>query len=312
MWTRSVLKENAKANLRGKYWTAFAVALIVGILGGGSSGSAGSGSSWRTDNNQNGWDFFNGEWLIIIIPIIILIFLLAMAFTIFVSNIVTVGGNRWFSRNRESAATPSVGMVFSLFKTGSYIKTAGSMLWMELFLFLWSLLSLIPMVIAAALVMSEPGFMQAMNRLFTSWDTGSIENWIESLDRGLLLNLSILPVVSVLLTIPYLIKSFSYRMTPWILADNPQIGFRRALRLSMEMTYGSKWRMFVLDLSFLGWLFLGVLACGVGVLFVMPYIMATHAELYATLRQNSVAAGQCTMEELGFIPVTPQQSTAIL
>jgi len=311
MWTRSVLKENAKTNLRGKYWTAFAVALIAGILGSGSSGSLGSGSGWHTDSNQSGWEFFNTEWMLIIIPAIILFTILAIAFTIFISNIVTVGGNRWFSRNRESAATPSIGMLFSLFKSGSFLKTAGSMLWMELFLFLWGLLSLIPMLIAAVLVWRDPGFIQMLNRFFNLQDFRAFEAWLAALDPAILMSISVLPLVSALLSIPYLIKSYSYRMTPWILADNPQIGCRRALRLSMAMTRGSKWAMFVLDLSFLGWLFLGVLACGVGVLFVTPYIMATHAELYATLRQNSVAAGQCTMEELGFIPVTPLQTQVI-
>lgn len=310
MWTRSVLKENAKANLRGKYWTAFAVALIVGFLGGGSSGLGGSGSGWRTDSNQGNWDFFNSQWLLIIIPIIVIVFLLALAFTIFFSNLVTVGGNRWFSRNRESAATPSVGMVFSLFRSGSYLKTAGSMLWMELFLFLWSLLSLIPLIVGAAVLAAVPGLTEAIRDLFRLQDFDRFKDWIISLDPGLTLSLSVLPLLSALLSIPYIIKSYSYRMTPWILADNPQIGYRRALRLSMEMTRGSKWSMFVLDLSFLGWLILGVLACGFGVLFVTPYIMATHAELYATLRQNSVAAGSCTMEELGFIPVNQQITQA--
>ncbi|HAL74707.1 MAG TPA: hypothetical protein DCM45_06425 [Clostridiales bacterium] len=306
MWTRSVLKENAKNNLRGKYWTAFAVALIVRILGSGSSGWGVSGTGWKMDSNQGDWDFFNSQWLLIIILIIIVVFILAMAFTIFVSNLVTVGGNRWFSRNRESAATPSVGMVFSLFKSGSYLKTAGSMLWMELFLFLWSLLPLIPLIAGAAVLAGVPGLTEEIYNLFRQQDFDRFKNWLASLEPGLTLSLSVLPLLSALLSIPYIIKSYSYRMTPWILADNPQIGYRRALRLSMKMTRGSKWTMFVLDLSFLGWRILGALACGIGVLFVTPYIMATHAELYATLRQYSVAAGSCTMEELGFIPVNPQ------
>jgi uncharacterized membrane protein len=56
--------------------------------------------------------------------------------------------------------------------------------------------------------------------------------------------------------------------------------------------------MFVLALSFLGWIFLGILALGIGVLFVLPYINATNAQLYRTLRQSAVEKGLTTREEL--------------
>ncbi len=47
-----------------------------------------------------------------------------------------------------------------------------------------------------------------------------------------------------------------------------------------------------------------MLACGIGVFFVTPYVMATYAELFAELRQSAVKQGYCTMEDLGFFPVT--------
>ncbi|MBY0011225.1 DUF975 family protein [Paenibacillus typhae] len=46
--------------------------------------------------------------------------------------------------------------------------------------------------------------------------------------------------------------------------------------------------MFVLDLSFLGWVVLGLLALGISVLFVQPYVNATKAELYLELRHNAL------------------------
>lgn len=56
-----------------------------------------------------------------------------------------------------------------------------------------------------------------------------------------------------LFIIPGIVKSYSYRMVPYILADNPDIGAGRAVELSNQMTEGEKWNMFVLDLSFIGW-----------------------------------------------------------
>ena len=101
-----------------------------------------------------------------------------------------------------------------------------------------------------------------------------------------------------LLIIPGIIKAYAFRMVPYILADNPEIGHKRALELSTQMMNGQKWAMFVLDLSFLGWYLLGFLALFVGVFFVMPYQNATEAELYMILRQNALEDGLCTYPEL--------------
>lgn len=101
-----------------------------------------------------------------------------------------------------------------------------------------------------------------------------------------------------LLIIPGIIKAYAYRMVPYILTDNPQIGYSRAIELSNEMTKGHKFDMFVLDLSFIGWYILGLIALGVGVLFVMPYELATKAELYLVLRKNAMDYGMCTAGEL--------------
>ena len=57
------------------------------------------------------------------------------------------------------------------------------------------------------------------------------------------------------------------------------------------MMEGNKFRVFVLELSFIGWLILGTLLCGVGTIFVAPYIEATKAELYAVLRCGAQPAG---------------------
>ena len=101
-----------------------------------------------------------------------------------------------------------------------------------------------------------------------------------------------------LLVIPGIIKWYTYRMVPYILADNPIIGTKRAIELSTDMTDGQKFEMFVLDLSFIGWYILGLIALGIGVLFVQPYYEATYAELYLHLREHAIAAGITDKAEL--------------
>jgi uncharacterized membrane protein len=88
-------------------------------------------------------------------------------------------------------------------------------------------------------------------------------------------------------------------MTPFILADNPKIGYKRALKLSMAMTEGQKGAIFVLWLSFIGWFLLGIIVCcGIGDFFLIPYIISTFSELYVKLRANAINNGICTLEEL--------------
>jgi uncharacterized membrane protein len=306
MWIRSVLKDQAKTNLRGKYWMAFAVSLIVGFLG-GSSGSSFSGSGYQVDT-KNGLPNFNlidTRMLMAALPLIIFGGLAFLVFKIFIGNTIVVGGNRWFSRNREAAAAPAFGQVFSLFRGGSYLKTVCSMLWKDFILFLWDLLPAIPFVIGMGYVMTDIVKGGEWYSIVNSPDP--LTHLLNALAGGqYLLPATLIMLAALLLRIPFLIKLYSYRMTPWILADNPQIGYRRALRLSIDLTRGHRWSIFILDLSFIGWWILGFLACCIGMLFVAPYVTATEAELYAALRQNGVAGGSCTMEELGFVAVAQQ------
>jgi uncharacterized membrane protein len=103
---------------------------------------------------------------------------------------------------------------------------------------------------------------------------------------------------TLLLIIPGIIKFYAYRMVPYILAENPDIGTSRALELSNDMTRGHKLNIWVLDLSFIGWYILGVLALFIGVLFVQPYVDATNGELYLALREEGINKRMCTYAEL--------------
>jgi len=120
--------------------------------------------------------------------------------------------------------------------------------------------------------------------------------------KGIILTLLLRDVQNVLwfllLIVPGIIKAYAYRMVPYILADNPNIGCKKAIALSIKMTNGQKWKIFVLDLSFVGWFLLGLLAVGIGVIFVLPYYNATCAELYLVLRKNALENNFCTYDDL--------------
>lgn len=88
---------------------------------------------------------------------------------------------------------------------------------------------------------------------------------------------------TLLLIIPGFIKGFSYAMTPFILADHPELTPSEAIRRSQELMDGHKWELFVLGLTFIGWNLLSALTLGIGALWVNPYMNAAYAAFYREL-----------------------------
>ncbi len=94
---------------------------------------------------------------------------------------------------------------------------------------------------------------------------------------------------TLLFIVPGLIKAYSYRMVPYILAEEPDLEPMEVINRSKEMMNGNKWAAFVLDLSFIGWFLLSLVTCGlVDVLWTSPYKKSTDAELYLALRQQTI------------------------
>ena len=83
---------------------------------------------------------------------------------------------------------------------------------------------------------------------------------------------------------PGIVKSYSYAMTPYILLDRPELSATDAIKESEKMMNGHKMELFILDLSFIGWILLSMLTCGILVLYVEPYMMATKSAFYLELK----------------------------
>lgn len=89
---------------------------------------------------------------------------------------------------------------------------------------------------------------------------------------------------TLLLIVPGVIKSYEWRMVPYLLAENTEMTGAEARQKSSEMMNGSKMDAFVLDLSFIGWYLLGAITLGIAnLLWTNPYKAATDAELYLAL-----------------------------
>ena len=221
MWTRADLKERGKLCFHRNYAASVLAGLMITIATasiGGEYDVRGTVNSVKNDSS------YSAD---ISLPIVGGVTLFTLILKIFVLNVLMVGAVRFFIENRDyNAPVSKIGFGF---QNGNFSNVVLVMFMQNLYIFLWTLL----------------------------------------------------------LVIPGIVKSYSYRMVPYILAEQPDINYRDAIRISREMMDGEKMNTFVLDLSFILWGLLGAVTCGLGVVFyVKPYVEATNAELYVTLRNK--------------------------
>ena len=233
MWTREMIKSRAKEYLFNIYWQAFFISLIILLVGGGHNSGSSSGSSVR--NTNIGFDFSFGTFMRIGG-----IFLLFIIIRVVVGYLLEVGGRKFFIQ--ASKGDVNMNYLKLGFDENRYMNIIFTMFRKSIFIFLWSLL----------------------------------------------------------LIVPGIIKSYEYRMVPYLLAENPNINPDRAFELSKIMTDGEKFEIFVLDLSFIGWYLLGALFFGIGGLFVNPYVDATNAELYDIFKRDLIDRNILVTNELTF------------
>ena len=116
------------------------------------------------------------------------------------------------------------------------------------------------------------------NDLFSRFDhfgTGFAQKFL----RGLYVTLW-----SLLFIIPGIMKSYSYAMTPFILAEYPELTASQAIRLSDDMMDGYKAELFILDISFIGWNLLAAMTLNLGNIALNPYKNAAYTAFYRQLQ----------------------------
>lgn len=85
---------------------------------------------------------------------------------------------------------------------------------------------------------------------------------------------------TLLLIIPGIIASYRYALAPYLMAENPDMGVMEAIARSKELMNGNKWRLFCLELSFIGWHLLCALTLSIGYLWLAPYQNAAKTAFY--------------------------------
>ncbi|MBS6196177.1 MAG: DUF975 family protein [Clostridiales bacterium] len=97
---------------------------------------------------------------------------------------------------------------------------------------------------------------------------------------GLLITSSVLMLAAF---VPVIYFSLAFSQAMYLMADYDDLGAVQALKESRRLMVGNKGRMFYLQLSFIGLSLLGILSCGLGLLWVFPYQSMTFANFYRNL-----------------------------
>lgn len=103
---------------------------------------------------------------------------------------------------------------------------------------------------------------------------------------GYLLTLVFTFLWSLLFIIPGIIKTFSYAMTLYIIAENPTIAANDAITQSRRMMDGNKLRLFFLYLSYIGWYLLGIITFGIAIIYIAPFVKAAELEFYHDIKNR--------------------------
>ncbi|MCL2838300.1 MAG: DUF975 family protein [Oscillospiraceae bacterium] len=173
---------------------------------------------------------------------------------------------------------PKVADLFSGF------KSFGKALWLYIlwgfFIFLWTLPFHLPAIILLAVIPVLNS--QALVVVFAI--------------LGILLSIAALVMV--------VIKLLAYWQSFYILAENPHMTARECLRESVSIMRGNKGKLFVLELSFIGWFLLGMITLGIAFIWIGPYFYTTLANFYHAVKGKS--ASQPSFANAAPAPVAPE------
>jgi len=100
-----------------------------------------------------------------------------------------------------------------------------------------------------------------------------------------------------LFIVPGIVVSYSYAMTGYILAEHPELSAQEAMERSKQMMYGNRFRLFCLEISFIGWSLLCLLTFGIGNLWLTPYVQTATAAFYREISdtEHVVASGEANL-----------------
>lgn len=148
------------------------------------------------------------------------------------------------------------------------------------------------MVAGAGSIFTFGAMMQGVSGYFIDQQRGKKPEFMQAFEGfndyvnnlvTCLLQMVFLFLWSLLLLVPGIIYNYATEMVYFIRHDHPELSGTEALDYCKRLMDGYKFDLFCLNFSFIGWILLSMLTCGVGAVLLMPYIYAAKAEFYAQL-----------------------------
>ena len=110
------------------------------------------------------------------------------------------------------------------------------------------------------------------------------EKWLNILIAEILVGV-IVGLCTLLLVVPGIIMALAYTFAMYLVVDKDVAG-NESLKASREMMNGYKWDYFVFELSFIGWIILGIFTLGILYIWLVPYMQVASALYYEKLLEK--------------------------
>ena len=143
MFDRVTYKENAKVVLKRNYWSCFIVTLLVALISG--IGSTFLNIEYRVEQLELSVEQFN-RFMSVAGPWITLAGIIGAIISLFVVDMLKIGQARFFIDARHGEYRPE--SLFMVYKSGYFWNCVFVTFMKNLYVFLWSLLFVIPGIIA--------------------------------------------------------------------------------------------------------------------------------------------------------------------
>lgn len=159
--------------------------------------------------------------------------------------------------------------------------------------FITSLLLVMPLEFSLAalllgIIRNEENEVSPMRQLWR----GFLDNYTAYVVAGFLMYVVIFLISIVTLCIGGIIFALAYSMVALVIKDNPELTAKEALKKSRYMMRGHKWELFKLYFSFIGWFIVGIITCGIGFLWIAPYMNTATVHFYEDVKAEYEAVEQ--------------------
>ncbi len=279
--TASEFRATARGAMKGRLGLVigvFLLACILGLSSGSASVSIPSGSSESLSEEYltamaTKLDLLAEEGVgaiveyllydvigIVMLAILGFSILISVGYSLFVGAPTTVGYHRFNLELVDRKPDLTYNVLFCAFKT-CYWKSVVLQLALGLIGMALAMVFFIALVVSVLLVLFSP-----------------------------VLGVFVFFAVTVLAVVVSINVTYRFALSHFILAEYPELSVMDVLKNSAALMNGNKFRLFCLELSFIGWeLLAACCTCGLGMLLVTPYVYAAKAAFYYEVTGHDVA-----------------------